>query len=350
MKTVAIRCDASVEIGTGHLMRCLTLANQLKKAGADIIFIGSNISAPLSKVITQIGYFYSDIQCNSVTWSQERDAESTTNAVNTVFNGKIDWVIVDHYQLDSVWERKIRTLAKRVMVIDDLANRRHDCDVLLDQNFYKNMSVRYEGLLPENCLTLIGPKYLLLRDEFLEARKSVKCRTGVVNRILVFFGGSDPTNQTERVLNAILSIENIKLDVDVVVGIENSFRERIERICYTHPNFIYHCNISNMASLINAADLAIGAGGSAMWERCYLGLPSITVTFADNQVEVTRDLAQVGAIEYIGDVKEFDTSFYVNKLLDMMRSPGFLKEMSDCALAVVGNPELQIPRILFDRF
>jgi len=339
MKSIAFRCDASCELGIGHLMRCLTLADQLQMKGANVAFIASNLSINLRNLIGQKGYQYFDIGFNFQTWSQQADATASLEVINTCFSGRLDWIIVDHYQLDYLWEHSLREAADNVLVIDDLANRKHDCDLFLDQNYYKNMNERYEGLLPDRCLRLLGPNYLLLRDEFIQAREVMKLRNGSIGRILIFFGGSDPTNQTTKAIEAVISLNRTDLKVDVVVGSENPYKESIKKLCDSRPNFLYHYQINNMAALINAADMAIGAGGSAMWERCYLGLPSVTVTFADNQVDVTRDVAETGAIEYLGDTRNLDVETYAGKLRDFLKAPTLLTKMQDSAIRLVGTPQ-----------
>lgn len=348
MKTVVIRCDASAELGIGHLMRCLTLADQLKEKGASVGFICSNLPEVLSQLVKQKGYRCFDINLGEGNWSPKADADYSIELVSTAFSGNVDWAIVDHYQLDYVWERKLRAVAKRLMAIDDLADRKHDCDLLLDQNYYKNMGTRYEGLLPANCLQLIGPNYLLLRDEFIQARGRMRQRDGSVKRILVFFGGSDHTNQTARVIQALILLDLPDIDVDVVVGSANPYQDSVKSMCESPRNFLYHCQINNMAELINSADLAIGAGGSAMWERCYLGLPSITVTFADNQVKATCDLAQTGAIEYIGDVENIDIDTYVRKISDLIEAPELLQNMSKSAISTIDTPKSTVADAICD--
>jgi UDP-2,4-diacetamido-2,4,6-trideoxy-beta-L-altropyranose hydrolase len=221
------------------------------------------------------------------------------------------------------------------MVIDDLADRSHDCDLLLDQNYYHNQRQRYEGLLSEQCLALLGPSYVLLRPEFAEAKKQSKERDGTIKHILVFFGGSDPTNQTEVVLTALQQFHKSDISIDVVVGLTNTNRMVIQKLCEKLPNAAYHCSVSNMAELILKADLGIGAGGSTMWERCYLGLPTITVVSAPNQVHTTEDLANVGAIEYLGWSDLLSPNEYACAIKAAIANPRRIKQISDVALGVM---------------
>ena len=213
-----------------------------------------------------------------------------------------DRLIVDSYALDEQWELMLRPYCKEIMVIDDLANRRHECDILLDQNFYLNKDVRYAGLVPEHCKMLLGPEHALLREEFHEAKKHLRKRDGNIKNILVFYGGSDLTNETEKAIKALVQLhdEGYKFTADVITGVSNSRREKIEKICSKYRFLQYYCQVSNMAEFMNKADLMLGAGGSTTWERLYMELPALVTAVAENQIQGCRDCSQAGIIEYLG--------------------------------------------------
>jgi UDP-2,4-diacetamido-2,4,6-trideoxy-beta-L-altropyranose hydrolase len=212
--------------------------------------------------------------------------------------------VVDHYALDEKWEGYLRPYVKKIMVIDDLADRAHDCDLLLDQNFYENLESRYNDLVPPQCKKLLGPKYALLRPEFRKARKNLRKRDGHVKRIMIFFGGSDPTNETTKALEAVRMLNRPDIAVDVVVGALNPNKDKINELCAAMTNITYHCQVSNMAKLMADADLFVGGGGSTTWERCCLGLPSMIISTARNQdaIAVGCELSGIGI--YIGESKE----------------------------------------------
>jgi UDP-2,4-diacetamido-2,4,6-trideoxy-beta-L-altropyranose hydrolase len=203
--------------------------------------------------------------------------------------------VVDHYALDARWESSMRNVVKKIMVIDDLADRLHDCDVLLDQNFYTDMSCRYDGKVPPHCQLLLGPRYALLRDEFRQLHEQVMPRSGRVKRVLVFFGGVDFDNYTERAIEVLASIGDQNWHVDVVIGAHHPHREEVEAIC-SEQRFVCHVQTSRMAELMALADVAIGAGGTATWERCCLGLPTLTLCVADNQGKQIADAASEGLL------------------------------------------------------
>jgi len=353
MMKVLFRADASREIGSGHIMRCIVLAEELKNLGAECIFVCRNGSGNLITQIRDQGFFVHSIclqhqdgitvhqskECNATalyiySYDEKSDAEQTKFLVA----GQIfDWVVVDHYSLGENWDVLIRPVCRKLMVIDDLANRRHDCDLLLDQNYYRKPHKRYQKLVPENCICLLGPDYVLLRREFIEAKENLRIRTGEVRRVLVFLGGSDPTNETKKILIALKQMALNRIEVDVVVGVTNPHHAIIQAMCKEMAGVNFCQNISNMAELISEADIAIGAGGSSIWERCYLGLPSITSVVASNQLETTSDAASLGAIEYMGLAEALDPEDYATAISNFIESPDYLKSMSAAGMQIVNG-------------
>jgi UDP-2,4-diacetamido-2,4,6-trideoxy-beta-L-altropyranose hydrolase len=308
---IAFRTDATSQIGTGHFMRCLTLAEGLKQRGANICFVSRELPVHLRDMLIAKGIEFAALG-NEATeehagdlahsrWlgvSQMQDAQATIRALA----GKSwDWLFVDHYALDARWESALRAVAKKIMVVDDIADRQHDCDVLLDQNFYADMGTRYLGKVPERCQLLLGPQYALLRDEFRKLREQIKPRTGAVNKILIFFGGVDADNFTGHAIKALVECDVAGLKVDVVIGAQHPSREEIKSACQQH-GFICHVQTNKMAELMAAADMAIGAGGSATWERCCLGLPTLVFCTAENQQKQLADAAREGLL-YSPEIK-----------------------------------------------
>lgn len=321
---VAIRVDSSEQIGSGHLMRCLTLAERLRKDGAEVHFICRPLVGSLHRLAEEHGFSLHLLSCHEenpnlkgyaawLTVPQEIDAEETVEILSCM--QPVNRLVVDSYALDAVWEQKLRPLVREIFVIDDLANRPHDCDVLLDQNFYREMRHRYDELVPPNCKLLLGPSHALLREEFYAARDKIGVRDGGLRRILVFYGGSDTTCETEKAIHALVQLHCSSVDVDVVVGESNLRREKIEELCSKHDFLHYHCQASNMAGLMANADLSLGAGGTTTWERCFLGLPAIVTAIAENQFAVCRDCAEVGLIYYLGKWDEVTEEDIVRAVL-----------------------------------
>jgi UDP-2,4-diacetamido-2,4,6-trideoxy-beta-L-altropyranose hydrolase len=302
-------------MGSGHLMRCLTLGNRLREDGAAVSFISRELPGNMGEFVAAQGFPVHQLPApgevsessNSpsphahwlgVDWRIDAD-ETATILANEY--GTLDWLVVDHYALDHEWETRLRPSARKIMVIDDLADRGHDCDLLLDQNLYVDYQSYYAGLVPASCQKLLGPHYALLRPEFLAARKTLRVRDGRIRRILIFFGGGDPTNETAKALEAVARLNRPEIAVDVVVGAANPHKRQIQTLIGALPKAAYHCQIMNMAELMAEADLAIGGGGTTTWERCCLGVPSIVVTIAANQVQPSKTMAATGRHLYLGN-------------------------------------------------
>lgn len=341
--SVAFRVDASHDFGTGHVMRCLTLADALSANGTRCEFICREHTGNMIDHIRNKSYAVhslpvgkdADTDLAHSPWLGATQAQDAQTCAPIMAKLQPDWLVVDHYAQDARWETSLRPYVRHLMVIDDLADRPHGCDFLLDQNFYKEMTSRYLGLVPAACEMLLGAAYVLLRPEFMGTLPRARQRDGSIRRILVFFGGSDPTNQTKNVLVALGMLNLRDIAVDVVIGSSNPHRLQLQDLIRYLPNVALHCQVSNMAELIARADLGIGAGGIAMWERCYLGLSTITVVFADNQVRTTEDVAGLGAIKYLGVCNSFTDYEYKEAIKEMIDSPGEVRRMAEISQGLV---------------
>lgn len=341
---VVIRTDASLTIGTGHVVRCLALADGLRSRGADVLFVcrehpGDLIALIKSKSFSVVSmqslaaeYVTAPDDVTHAVWlgvSWLMDADETIDAIRATHP---EWLIVDHYAIDRRWELKLRPHVDKIMVIDDLADRPHDCDLLLDQN--QTDETRYDSVVPISCTKLIGPKYAMLRSDFVVARKNLRLYNNQVKRVLIFFGGVDPTNETEKVLRVLARIVGRIFEIDVVVGSRNPYKHQIQNLCNEHYGVSFYCQVDNMAELMAEADLAFGSGGGAAWERCCLGLPTLVTELAENQRQVIKTLIDCGAaqqycISTIGDDEKL-----VQLLSELTRQPGTLYRMSNAGLSV----------------
>jgi len=308
---VVFRVDASTRIGLGHFMRCLTLANALAARSAQVHFICRNHQGNQLASLEKKGVLFNSLSMEDVSYdetyyswlgvSQDKDASQTIETIQAFEGGKPDWMIVDHYALDSEWERKISPYVERIFVIDDLANRTHDCDMLLDQNYQAKGLLRYQGMVPDTCKLLIGPCYALLGPEFADHRQTPIVRDGKINRILIFFGGTDPQNMTGLVLDALTCEEFSYLDVDVVVGANSQHLLAIQEQINQRLRTTLYGPLPHLADLMMKADLAFGACGTSTWERMALGLFSLVITIADNQILTADLLDQNNLIRLIGN-------------------------------------------------
>lgn len=339
---VAFRVDASVQIGTGHFMRCLTLADALKKRGAHIRFVSRHLPECLLNMLALRAYeavlldsgqgVYDELaHAHWLGCSQSQDA---ADSLKVLSDNTWDWLVVDHYALDSRWESTLRSIAKNILVIDDIADRQHDCDVLLDQNYYVDMDARYAGKVPSHCQLLLGPRYALLRDEFHQLRERCKPRVGIVKGVLVFFGGVDADNYTGRTVKVLANLGLKGVHVDVVIGAQHPCRDELEQVCSEH-HFKCHVQTNRMAELMAAADLAIGAGGSATWERCCLGLPTLTVSLADNQITIAKSLDLLDAGQYMDSWGMASDADMQKTIIDLLQNRSKLEMFSRESYSIV---------------
>ena len=312
---VAFRADASLQMGTGHVMRCLTLADALRKRGAICSFVCRPHPGHLLALIAQRGHqtlALHDLQEGAqfnrnatahghwlgTDWAT--DAQDTQQTLSAHIGSQpVDWLVVDHYALDARWEEALRPQAKRIMVIDDLADRPHACDLLLNQNLGRT-ELDYGGLLKGKTITLVGPLYALLRPEFaaLRAQSLVRRQSKPqLRRLLITMGGVDKDNATGQVL-AVLQICSLPADlhVTVVMGPHAPWlaQVQVQAAQMPWPTDVL-VGVDNMAQLMAESDLAIGAAGGTAWERCSLGLPSLELVLAQNQLPGTMALHEAGA-------------------------------------------------------
>lgn len=339
---IAFRVDASTHTGTGHFMRCLTLADAIKERGGTSRFLSRNLPDHLRGLLDSrghallplgpgVGGVNGDLAHSA--WlgtTQQADAQVCLDAFG---ESSCDWLIVDHYALDERWEARLRQRATHILVIDDIADRKHDCDILLDQNLYAEGSVRYEGKTARGCQLLLGPRYALLRPEFARQRRVTSARAGAVRRLLVFFGGIDARNFTGKTLEALSLIVRGQLEVDVVIGALHPFRAEIEASCYS-LGFSCHVETTAMAELMAAADLSIGAGGTAVWERMSLGVTTFAIPTATNQIRQLHDLAALGLI-YAPQSAASEVDSIRAHLLALLDNPALVQAMSRAAWQVV---------------
>lgn len=307
---VLFRVDASLAMGTGHVMRCLTLARALRERGHHCLFVSREHPGHLNAYVQDQGFeLYSlpmgrsqDRDLYHAHWlgaSQEEDALVCRPAIETF---QPDWLVVDHYALDARWEKTLRPYCRELMVIDDLADHPHQCDLLLDQTFGRNPN-DYKSRVPPACTLLCGAQYALLRPEFATLRPySLKRRQAApLDHLLITMGGIDKDNATGQVLEALQHTTlPLHCRITVVMGAGAPWlvavRQQAEQLPWLTD---VRVSVSDMARLMADSDLAIGAAGSTSWERCCLGVPTVMVVLAENQREVAVGLERSGAAQVL---------------------------------------------------
>ncbi len=287
-------------------MRCLSLADELSKDGYEITFICRVHTGHMKEVIENRGYDCVLLPCIETNaqvaneWlgcAWEDDAAACAEVLKTL--GGVEWLFVDHYSLDARWERSLQTHFARLLVFDDLADRPHDCDILIDQTFGREQS-DYRNLTRDDCRILLGPAFAPLRPQFAEAREEALLRryaTKEVKKILVAVGAMDPDNVTLKVLEALYGLDR-EIVVDVVLSSEAPHLSEVRNFANSRTQILV--DVKNMASVMCDADLAVGASGTTSWERCVLGLPALTIVTARNQQWVDKSLAKAGAVRSLG--------------------------------------------------
>lgn len=332
---IVFRVDASSEIGTGHVMRCLTLAQILKRHSSKIVFICRKHDGNMIHKIRSRGFIVEELESVEnhevnqkilySSWLGVTQKQDSIDCINKVKYDSIDLIVIDHYAIGEEWERMLRPYCRNLMVIDDLANRKHQCNILLDQTFGRKPN-DYISLVPENCNLLLGSHYALLRPEFSKWREfSLKRRkTSGFNSLLVNMGGVDLNNFTEQVLK---NLENCSLPknlkVIVVMGHSSPNLSSIESLVNNLTyNLTVLVDVENMAKLMAEADMAIGAAGSASWERCCLGLPTIQLLTAENQKTIYNALARQNIVIPLDSIEKL--SKCIHELNSSLRDTALL--------------------------
>ncbi len=362
---VVFRCDASYQIGSGHVMRCLALADALSERGSFCTFVTRSHPGNSNDRIVDHGHglYVLDAvaaakrqlgsEIDYASWlgqPQSIDAEQTKDIVDQICP---DMIIVDHYALDYLWHRKVGS-DRSLMVIDDLANRRYECDLLLDQNFGRAVT-DYDGLVAGGTKCLMGPTFALLRPEFKANRpKSLARRREIAKpmKLLISMGGTDIDNSSGRILT-VLSNSPIRdeLDVTVVLGHSAPNKDAVRDLIARSPiDAKLLSGVAEMAALFVDMDLAIGAAGGSVWERCCLGVPSLLLSIADNQKAAALALGNSGIAIDLGDLR---VAGWENRLLetleDLLRSDKLARLSTSAADLVDGRGSARVASHIISR-
>jgi len=377
---IVFRVDASTEIGTGHVMRCVNLARELRNKKFEILFICRDFPGNLNKFIQEQGFEICVLPCPvgndscrggpvcpplnpedlyavwlGVPW--EQDAEETLEAITQFLcldpglrRDDVDLLIVDHYGLDARWERKFKNKTKKILVIDDLANRPHDCDFVLDQNLAisdpvgADLSVRpdgerYKKLVPQSCQRLLGPSYALLNPAVLNARRIREEKFSYGEEFkscLVFMGGTDPDNFSQAIaLNIVKILPTLK--IYLIIGRSNLNFLKLEAELKKYKNIEILIQPQNYFELLTQVDFVVGASGSSTWERCCVGVPSFFFQIADNQKEICESVSAIQAGVFLGDLRKLKNDDLVERMqkiveftpLDLVRMAAVGKALVD---------------------
>lgn len=324
MFSIAFLCNASSRIGGGHVMRCLTLAEELVRGGATVRF-AVNQDAP---------HVVPSLERASFSFTTGRTLMEAAQIAGR--QSRVNAVICDSYDVDAKTERSLRAMAAKIVVIDDLANRRHDCDLLIDTT-YGRSAKDYRDLVPTGAVILAGARYALLHPEFAALRETSLARratVGGVERVLVSLGLTDIGGVTARVVAALLNTE-LKAQIDVVVGTTAQSRIALAEMAVRDSRLALHVDPPDMARLMTNADIAIGAGGTTSWERCCLGLPTVLVVLADNQRVIAEELSEASAVWLAFGAGEDHALEVTHKVMELLNDVSARRRMTDAAAMIV---------------
>ncbi len=337
MLNIIFRVDSSDVIGTGHVMRCLNLAEYYKNNNIEFICkdLPFNLIENISKKfkVNKLELKdYSKVTLNINTWLGESWETDCKKTIDIIKDKEIDWIIIDHYNIDYKWENMIKPYVKNIMVIDDYTNRKHDCNILLNQQIDVDLGKKlYKNIVNNDCKLLLGNKYIIFNKKFFDILKNLK-KKNELKRINIFMGGSDPNNITLNIIkicnNLNKKLEN-KLIFDIIVGKSNKYKDIISEECKKLKNFNYFYNLPFIGNILMKADLCIGAAGGTSYERCLLRKPTLIILTADNQYTVIEKFINAKVGNFIGTIKDNYNNKLIRKIKYYLIYPEKLLEMSE---------------------
>jgi len=335
--SVVVRVDSGTRIGAGHLMRCLSLALQLREIGYDVHFVCRCHDGHFSELARSEGFalhllpltdgpLSRDTEAPGTHWlgvPWERDSEEVAPILRAL---KPAWLVVDHYGLDGRWETSLRSLVDAILVIDDLADRPHESDVLLDQNLGASVDA-YRTRVGPTCRKLLGPRFALLRPSFRRLALQLAGRDGSLRNVVACAGGSDPKDALSIVVRAWQSLGESRPGLDLIVGASSPNLKRLRHLCDGVANCRLHVQSDRVAETMASGDLLIAAGGSINWERCALSLPAVLFQTAANQASNIRSLVGSRTGFSLGSADHLEPSRLTDLLRRLATKPGLLRRL-----------------------
>lgn len=331
---VVFRCDSGLEIGTGHVLRCLALAHALREQNHRVDFVVASISDGLRLRLESKGFSIFGVG------SPRGSLDDANELIRIASNRQANWIITDGYHFRTEYQRLIKKNDFKLMCIDDIADCEYVSDIILNQN--PGFSSK-DYIAADYSKFLLGQKYILLRPEFLNAKPIVKDFFDPSKRVLVTMGGADKDNLTAKTMEAVKTIEN--LEIMVLIGSANPHKDEISTCAEKFPVMPQIItDIENVVPYMLTTDIAIHAAGTTSWELAYLGIPSISYVLAENQLPVASKLKDSGFSIYMGWSHEFSAKELSFQVSELANNPGRLAKMSRSGQTLVDG--LGIKRIL----
>lgn len=300
--TLVIRADASVPIATGHVMRCLALAQAWQDAGGNVVFAMAESTAAIDTRLCSEGMeiVRLDAPPNSI--------EDAKQVSSLALDRHAEWVVVDGYRFDSDYQRNLKNAGLKLLFVDDLGQcQRYFADLVLDQNVHAN-----DGMYANResyTRLLLGPRYAMLRREFRGWRQWRRETRPIGRNLLITMGGSDPDNLTRRLIDTLPKISVRDLEITVVAGGSNPQLSELQR-AVTNSSVPIHLvgNASDMPELMAQSDIAIICGGGTLWELLYMGCATLSYFRTPPQGQIIAKLDAMGAVRSMGSVEDFDSN------------------------------------------
>jgi UDP-2,4-diacetamido-2,4,6-trideoxy-beta-L-altropyranose hydrolase len=293
--TLLIRADASVTTGTGHVMRCLALAQSWQDAGGRVVFAMAEVTDAVRLRISSEGMESVVVEAKAASADDARNTRELAQRCGA------DWVALDGYQFGAGYKDELRSGGQKLIFLDDEGiDDRSSADIVLNQNS-DAVEEQYRGREPHTKL-LLGTQYVLLRREFLKWRAQKKEISGSASRLLVTMGGSDPDNLSGMVIQALRSITGEGLHAMVLAGGSNPHFASLRDAVSKSAGVVHlQASASNMPDLMAEADLAIIAGGGTLWELLYMSCPVLSFSRNAVQSRILKDLHEKGVVHHLGD-------------------------------------------------
>lgn len=323
-----IRTDSSVKIGTGHVMRCLSLAEELRASGSGVSFVCREYEESLILFIETSGYKVHRLPASI---SERKEIPLVLEKLEQ--DTASSWIVVDHYELGKEWEEAVKSPERKILVIDDF-EREHVCNIALNQNL-STKSERWNGLLlPKGCVKLLGPEYALLRPKFA-GHKKARVREGKLEKALVFWGGSDIDNLSDMSVLALRAMEKNRPEIDVILGKTNPNKQSFYDKFSGEDGVNIFENVTDMASMMASADIFVGASGSIVWECSRMGLPMLIGVIAENQTDIALSLEAYGSAVNMGKAETLTAKKIGAAISYLQKYPDSLKKISKKAYGLV---------------
>jgi UDP-2,4-diacetamido-2,4,6-trideoxy-beta-L-altropyranose hydrolase len=331
--TLIIRADASVAIGTGHVMRCLALAQVWQDAGGNAVFAMAESTPAIDARLRSERMEIVPLKSSA---SNVEDVEHLSALAR---DRQSAWVVVDGYRFDSAYQRKLKNAGVKLLFADDLGECEHySADLVLNQNVHA--SEKMYASREVYTKLLLGPRFAMLRRDF-RRRNWQREIPSYGRKLLVMMGGSDPDNVTALVLQALEAVKIDGLEVVAVLGGSNPHTNSLQRFVNQSAPIRLVADVGNMPELMAWADLAVSAAGSTCAEMCLLGLPAILIDLAENQTPVARELDRKQVAVHLGSSKEVTASEIAGKVRSLLLSKELRVSLSERSRELVDGKGAQ---------